>query len=152
MECPFCLPAIARQIVRENEFCYAIWTEEVPVGSAMVLPKAHRGTVFDLTAQEWAATQHLLAELRVMIGRAHRPDGWNVGWNVEPVGGQSIPHAHCHLVPRYREEPLAGRGIRAWLKDPDNRPPQHAPLRTPSWRITVDAPAAEPCAPDVRSR
>ncbi|ASW54540.1 HIT family protein [Plantactinospora sp. KBS50] len=138
MDCPFCLPAVASLIVLENDSCYAIWTEEVPVGSAMVLPRAHRRTVFELTQAEWAATRDLLTELRAMIGRAHRPDGWNVGWNVDPVGGQSVLHAHCHLVPRYREEPLAGRGIRAWLKDPGNRPPQHAPVRTPSWRPAVD--------------
>ncbi|MFB4288808.1 HIT family protein [Nonomuraea sp. ATR24] len=53
----------------------------------------------------------------------HAPDGWNVGWNVGPVGGQSVAHAHCHLVPRYAGEPFAGRGIRAWIKDPANRPP-----------------------------
>jgi histidine triad (HIT) family protein len=69
----------------------------------MVPPRAHRQTV---------------AELRSLIGRSHGPDGWNVGWNVDSVGGRSIPHAHCHLLPRYRDEPYTGRGIRAWLKDP----------------------------------
>lgn len=92
----------------------------------MVLPRAHRPTVFDLTPAEWAATRDLLNRARELIAGRHSPDGWNVGWNVFPVGGQSIPHAHCHLVPRYGDEPLAGRGIRWWIKDPSNR--RHRPL------------------------
>lgn len=133
MDCPFCLPQIEPQIVLRDTHCYAIWTQEVPVGSAMVLPREHRATVFDLTEQEWRSTRALLTEMRALVDAAHRPDGWNVGWNVEPVAGQSIPHTHCHLVPRYRDEPLAGRGVRAWIKDPDNRPPSHPPQPRPAW-------------------
>lgn len=36
------------------------------------------------------------------------------------VGGQSVSHAHCHLVPRYREERYAGKGLRWWFKQPEN--------------------------------
>jgi diadenosine tetraphosphate (Ap4A) HIT family hydrolase len=118
MDCPFCMPAIEPQIVLQDTQCYAIWTQEVPLGSAMVLPRQHRATVFDLTEQEWRSTRILLREMRDLVAAAHQPDGWSVGWN---------------LVPRYRDEPLAGRGIRAWIKDPDNRPPAHPPPPRPAW-------------------
>ena len=88
----------------------------------MVLPKAHRQTVFDLTEAEWRSTMELLRRLKTVIETRHQPSGYNVGWNVHAVAGQSIPHAHCHLVPRYADEPYAGRGIRWWIKDPINRP------------------------------
>lgn len=132
-DCPFCLPAIEPQIILSDAHCFAIWTRETPEGSAMVLPRAHRPTVFDLTEAEWLSTRRLLEELRSMVRMSHDPDGWNVGWNVDPVGGQSIPHAHCHLLPRYGDEPYAGRGIRAWLKNPANRPPRHGPAPQPPW-------------------
>lgn len=125
--CPFCHPTVAPQVIRGDEHCFAIWTREPPVGSIMVLPRAHRETVFDLTAEEWQSTRQLLFELRQEVAAVFQPDGWNVGWNVLPAGGQSIPHAHCHLVPRYVDEPLAGRGIRSWIKDPSNRPARHLP-------------------------
>ncbi|MGW3347110.1 HIT family protein [Nonomuraea rubra] len=88
---------------------------------------AHRPTVFDLTREEWAATQQLLHEMKKRPTASHAPDGWNVGWNVGSVGGQSVDHARCHLVPRYEGEPLAGRGLRFWIKAPSNRPPHHLP-------------------------
>ena len=124
-ECPFCPPSIDSRVVFANDSCVAIWTGETPLGSAMVLPKAHRRTVFDLTPHEFDGTRQLLADLREFLIGEHGPDGFTVGWNVEPVGGQSVMHAHCHIVPRYHDEPYAGRGLRAWLKDPANRPPRH---------------------------
>jgi len=30
-------------------------------------------------------------------------------------------HAHMHVMPSFRQEPYAGRGIRYWLKQPANR-------------------------------
>jgi diadenosine tetraphosphate (Ap4A) HIT family hydrolase len=123
-DCLFCVTEVHAAALLADEFCFAVWTEDtgIPVGSAMVLPKAHRETVFDLTEAEWRSTMELLRKLREVIDALHQPAGYNVGWNVHAVGGQSIPHAHCHLVPRYAGEPYAGRGIRWWIKDPTNRP------------------------------
>lgn len=124
--CPFCSPEVVAQSVLANSLCYLIWTDETgtPEGSTMVLPLAHRETIWDLTADEWAATQSLLHEGRDLVSGLYAPDGWNVGWNVGRTGGQTVHHVHCHLLPRYRGEPLAGRGIRSWIKDPANRPPR----------------------------
>jgi histidine triad (HIT) family protein len=135
--CPFCVPQVESRIVLTDDHCFSMWTEESPEGSAMVLPRTHRVTVFDLTDQEWASTRRLLELMRQRVAATHAPDGWNVGWNVGTVGGQSVPHAHCHLVPRYRDEPLAGRGLRSWIKDPANRPPDHPPFRPPAWSTPV---------------
>jgi diadenosine tetraphosphate (Ap4A) HIT family hydrolase len=27
-------------------------------------------------------------------------DGYNIGWNVGGSAGQTVEHAHCHLIPR----------------------------------------------------
>jgi histidine triad (HIT) family protein len=117
--CEFCtLPA--DQIVERQGPCVAIWTNEAPEGSAMVLPIRHRRTTWELTSAEWSATQQLLQLMRDRVVRDHQPDGWNIGWNVEEVGGQDVMHAHCHLVPRYGDEAYAGRGMRWWLKRPEN--------------------------------
>jgi diadenosine tetraphosphate (Ap4A) HIT family hydrolase len=51
----------------------------------------------------------------------YHPDGYNVGWNCGTVGGQIDMHAHMHVIPRFRQEPYAGRGIRYWMKQPANR-------------------------------
>lgn len=120
--CPFCdLPE--SDVIAADGACVAIWTGEPPVGSVMVLPRAHRAAPWDLSESEWMATQGLLRLMSERVSELHQPDGWNVGWNVGPVGGQSIAHAHCHLIPRYGDELHAGRGLRWWLKQSENATP-----------------------------
>jgi diadenosine tetraphosphate (Ap4A) HIT family hydrolase len=90
-------------------------------GSGIIVPIRHAETVFDLTSDEALATFALLAEVRAWMERHYQPDGYNVGWNCGPVGGQEIMHAHLHVIPRFQQEPYAGRGIRHWLKQGANQ-------------------------------
>ncbi len=86
----------------------------------MVIPVAHRKAPWDLSPDEWIVTHELLRSMMLQVRESHRPDGWNVGWNVGSVGGQSVEHAHCHLIPRYKEEQYAGKGLRWPFKQPQN--------------------------------
>lgn len=124
--CVLCDPASfqRQRIVLENELCLFLQMEQpVLVGSGLIVPRAHRETVFDLTPAEWEATYTLLQEVKELLDRTHQPQGYNVGWNCGVTGGQEIFHAHLHVIPRFADEPLAGKGIRYWLKQPTNRRP-----------------------------
>ncbi|PKR77609.1 HIT family protein [Halalkalibacillus sediminis] len=123
-DCPFCHPEAweNQQIIAENEYCRFIQIpQEILVGSGLIIPKDHRETVFDLTKEEWDATYSLMHEVKVILDEKYNPDGYNLGWNCELIGGQSILHAHLHIIPRYSDEPFVGRGIRYWLKGEENR-------------------------------
>ncbi len=89
--------------------------------SGVIVPIAHRETVFDLTEAELIATFRLLTRVKAWMDAEFAPDGYNVGWNCGRVAGQEVPHAHLHVIPRFRNEPLAGQGIRAHLKSDANR-------------------------------
>jgi histidine triad (HIT) family protein len=121
--CPDC--ELSGEAVVANELCLFLQQEQpILKGSGLIVPRAHRPTLFDLTAPEWAATQVLLQEVRAHLDATHRPDGYNVGWNAGKVAGQEILHAHMHVIPRFFDEPLAGKGIRHWLKQPENARPE----------------------------
>jgi diadenosine tetraphosphate (Ap4A) HIT family hydrolase len=90
-------------------------------GSGIIVPVRHAETVFDLTPGEIDATFTLLKAVKAWMDERYRPEGYNVGWNCWPVGGQVDMHAHLHVIPRFPQEPYAGRGIRYWLKQPANR-------------------------------
>ena len=36
-----------------------------------------------------------------MLERDFAPHGYNLGINVGTVAGQTVPHVHLHLIPRY---------------------------------------------------
>jgi len=113
-------------ILFENNWCVCLGQyqlEKVLIGSCVIIPKAHKVTVFDLNAAEWAAIKELLDQVKVYLDEKYSPDGYSVGWNCGAVGGQTVFHAHLHIIPRYADEPYAGRGIRSWIKREENRRP-----------------------------
>ena len=126
MHCPFCLPQLNNEtIILENNLCLFIQQpEKVLIGSGFIIPKEHRETVFDLTEEEWMATFGLLRKVKSFVDEKYSPAGYNVGWNVGKVGGQEVFHVHLHVIPRFVDEPYAGRGIRYWLKQDTNKRPQ----------------------------
>ena len=110
--------------VFENETMMAVRSnnlkENVLVGSYVIIPKSQVVSPFELSEKEWADTRDLLFKVKEYIDEAFKPDGYNIGWNVGEVAGQSVKHAHLHILPRYKDEPFAGKGIRSWLKKAEN--------------------------------
>ena len=109
-------------ILLENEHCICIELKDaILIGSCIIIPKNHKETFFDLNEKEWAATKSLADEAKIYLDAKYKPDGYNVGWNIGKIGGQEIFHAHMHIIPRYEDEPLAGKGIRYWIKQENNK-------------------------------
>jgi histidine triad (HIT) family protein len=98
----------------------AVGRSRVLPGAGIICPRAHRESPFDLTPEEWADTQVILLQARSVLEKRHHPDGYNLIWNVLPDAGQEVAHVHLHLIPRFHDEPLAGRGARWHLKQTEN--------------------------------
>jgi diadenosine tetraphosphate (Ap4A) HIT family hydrolase len=112
-----CLFCTARGVTRDNALAYATRdTYPVSPGHTLVIPRRHCADFFGLTSDELAACMELvLAEQRALAAQL-RPDGYNVGVNVGPAGGQSIRHVHIHLIPRYAgDHPRPQGGVRQIL-------------------------------------
>ena len=109
--CLFCTP---RGVTRQNALAYcARDTYPVSPGHRLIIPFRHCPDFFDLTAEEMAACMDLLVSARKDLDAECQPDGYNVGVNVGPAGGQSVLHVHVHLIPRYAgDHPRPQGGIR----------------------------------------
>lgn len=127
-QCPFCLETdlLEGGIIARDAHCYVVESlDPVLRDAVMIIPLRHVETPFDLSEEEWLSTREMLRRAKTYLDRAN-PDGYSMGWNVHEVGGQTIPHAHLHVIARFADEPMAGKGIRHALK-------QEANLRE-SWR------------------
>lgn len=125
-DCPFCAWADdpdQRVVCRRESVLFLQNSRQQGAlfGSGVIIPVRHAETVFDLTPDEVLATFELLAEVKQWMDATYHPQGYNVGWNCGAVGGQAVMHAHMHVIPRFAQEPYAGRGIRYWLKQEPNR-------------------------------
>ncbi|MBE5755775.1 MAG: HIT domain-containing protein [Clostridiales bacterium] len=108
----------------ENETMIAVRSNNLKnntlIGSYVIIPKSQVGSPFELSSKEWEDSKALMLELKKYIDEKYKPDGYNIGWNVGKAAGQEVAHAHMHIIPRYNDEPLAGKGLRYWFKQPEN--------------------------------
>jgi diadenosine tetraphosphate (Ap4A) HIT family hydrolase len=113
--CPFCTLPDGR-VVEENEFAVLI-RDGYPVspGHSLVIPKRHVGSFFQVTAAERAALLALLDIAKDLVEQAHRPAGYNIGINDGAAAGQTVPHLHIHLIPRYTGDQADPRGGVRWV-------------------------------------
>jgi len=123
VNCPFCPPSVNDRFVRlENELNLFIDLQHsILQGSGIIVPKAHRQLMFDLTTEEFVSTFSLLTDVKTLLDSEYNPQGYNLGWNCGEVAGQAVFHAHLHVIPRFKSEPYAGKGIRYWFKQESNR-------------------------------
>lgn len=124
MRCPFCPnPELDARVVLRNDLALFVVDERhqgVLKHSGVIVPVRHLETAFDLSEAEVLATFRLLAAVKAWLDERVAPDGYNLGWNCGATAGQEVQHAHLHVIPRFRQEPLAGQGIRAHLKSETN--------------------------------
>lgn len=117
--CPFCgiiHGQDAARIRHQSEHGIVI-RDGFPVsaGHTLVIPKRHIPSFFDLSAQERADLLALLDCAKADVEAEFKPDAFNIGINDGPAAGQTVPHLHIHLIPRYWEEGTDPRGGVRWV-------------------------------------
>ena len=121
--CPFCIEnkLLRVNVLYEDELWYITDMEKGSINNAaMAMTKRHIETPFELNDMEWLELHNVIAKMKELVDVNEKPDGYNIGWNVYPAAGQNVSHAHLHLLARYDDEPLAGKGIRHAFKQADN--------------------------------
>ena len=114
-DCHFCRLETNR-IRLEGEYALAL-LDGFPVtqGHTLVIPKRHVASLFELPAEEQAAVWALVAQVRAVLLAELRPDGFNVGLNDGPAAGQTVTHAHVHVIPRRHGDVADPRGGVRWV-------------------------------------
>jgi diadenosine tetraphosphate (Ap4A) HIT family hydrolase len=114
--CRFCLTKPSRRIMIEGKYGFAAWDRHpASEGHFLVIPYRHVSEYFDINDEEREELWRLVAEGKKIADEKHNPDGYNIGINIGKWAGQSIPHLHIHVIPRYEgdvENPKGGvRGV-----------------------------------------
>lgn len=124
MSCVFCQRLQSADLLATNEKA-AAFPDAFPLtpGHTLILPRRHEGNFLSLNDEEHAAIWRLVVAVRAIIDRQHRPQGYNVGANVGAAAGQTVDHAHLHLIPRYAGDVPEPRGGIRWI----------IPARAPYW-------------------
>lgn len=100
--CLFCSDDIKDRIVTDNGPILAIY-DKYPVTEAhtLIIPKRHAVDYFQMTTQERQCADEMIQFLRkYFVHNDPTIKGFNVGMNCGEAAGQTVMHAHIHLIPR----------------------------------------------------
>lgn len=113
--CPFC-ELNATNVVAASEFAFA-FRDRYPVAEhhTLVIPRRHVASLFELDDEELAAVWVLVAEVRRSLAEQFGVEAFNVGLNDGVAAGQTVLHAHVHVIPRADGDSDDPRGGIRWV-------------------------------------
>lgn len=121
--CPFCGK---QEDLWSGEFVIAVPDlYPVGVGHTLILPRRHCATWFEATSEETLEMCRAVNEVKMLLDRQHQPTGYNVGFNAHVAAGQTVMHAHLHIIPRYNNDVPDPRGGIRWV----------IPARAAYWKL-----------------
>jgi histidine triad (HIT) family protein len=117
--CPFCVlasgidhPGVESKqsdvFYRDQDvigFISAGWWPNNP-GSALVIPKQHYEDIFDIPPPAYAAVNEFGRRLAAVMKREYACEGISFKQHNGVAGGQSVPHYHLWVFPRYQNDRL----------------------------------------------
>lgn len=120
--CPFCRRIAAGDVVAKGELVTA-FPDAFPLspGHTLVVPLRHEPDFFKLHPDEMIEVLAMATQLHERLRRELGFEGVNVGINVGAVAGQTVAHAHLHLIPRYQGDVANPAGGVRWVV-PDKAP------------------------------
>lgn len=111
VKCPFCHPDPAG-VFHQGNLIVGLW-DAFPVtpGHALLVPRRHVNDWFGATVEEQAELSSALVMAKAAVEESGlQPQGYNVGINCGAAAGQTVPHLHMHLIPRYAGDTPDPRG------------------------------------------
>ncbi len=84
-------------------------------GHTLIIPRRHVDSFFAITDRERISLMRLLNHAQSALHREYAPAAYNIGINDGLAAGQTVPHLHIHLIPRYAGDSEDPRGGVRWV-------------------------------------
>jgi histidine triad (HIT) family protein len=75
-------------------------------GHLLVVPKEAVAEIFELSEASLVASMRMTQKLAIAVRAALRPDGVFIGQFNGAAAGQTVPHVHFHVIPRWEGQAL----------------------------------------------
>lgn len=115
--CPFCEMKCNGNYLYENDSFFAVY-DQYPVtkGHTLIISKRHTCGYFygvykdGLTRKEKLDLIDAIDRVQEYLSHQYITDDFNVGFNDGQCAGQTVPHFHCHIIPRCKGDTADPRG------------------------------------------
>jgi len=115
-------PIAPQRMLLETRQCVAFLdTTPVSKGHTLVVAKMVTASLFDLPVEAQTELWETVRPVREILIERFKPDGFNIGVNDGTAAGQTVAHAHVHILPRYLHDVPDPRGGIRWIIPPKAR-------------------------------
>lgn len=107
---------IFAKILRGEAPCFKVFEDETTLafmdvmpqseGHVLVVPKEDAAQIFELSTPAALACMQTVQRLSLAVRAALEPSGLIVAQFNGSDAGQTVPHVHFHIIPRWKSEPL----------------------------------------------
>jgi histidine triad (HIT) family protein len=104
-KCIFC------RIIKREIPCYNVYEDKnllafldinpINAGHVLIVHKRHGEDITDYSDKELKLFLPVTKKLMYALRKAIEPDGFNILINNGEISGQSVPHLHIHVIPRF---------------------------------------------------
>lgn len=110
-QCPFCTIAAGvdskvREVTRTEDTVVFFPIDPAVLGHCLVIPVRHVETFAELRADELYKVMSTAQAIAKSLNDALHSQGINIIQSNGEAAGQSVPHVHIHVVPRWEEDAI----------------------------------------------
>jgi diadenosine tetraphosphate (Ap4A) HIT family hydrolase len=110
-------PVAPERLILQTDRCLA-FLDKYPVseGHTLVVPLRLVASLYELDERTQAEIWHAVSRVRLILVERFHPAGFNIGVNDGQAAGQTVAHAHVHIIPRYSGDVPDPRGGIRWVQ------------------------------------
>ncbi len=94
-----------RTLYEDEDFRVILDADPATKGHALVLPKNHAANLYELSESDCEKALKIAKKIALMDKEILGCAGVNIVQNNEEAAGQTVPHFHIHVIPRYTDDP-----------------------------------------------
>lgn len=110
MSCIFCMikeGKIPCKKIYENDYVLAFLDlSQANYGHTLVIPKVHSDNLLELDDHSYLELMKAVKLIASHINEVLHPDGLNIINNCKEAAGQTVMHAHIHIIPRFLNDDI----------------------------------------------
>ena len=94
----------SRTLYEDEKFRVIMDLGPATKGHSLILPKDHYANLYEIPEDLAADAAKLAKKLAIRMTEKLGADGFNIVQNNNEAAGQTVPHYHVHLIPRYQND------------------------------------------------
>lgn len=115
MFCPFCAIEPDRTLLISENVVALPDAYPLADGHTLVVPRKHVSSIYELSPTVQSELWELVGKVRSLLMEQFGVDSLNIGLNDGLAAGQTMAHAHIHVIPRRPGDVPDPRGGIRWI-------------------------------------